>query len=377
MSNTATAATATKPRVKPRKRGPQPIQDRFEGQENPTATPLSDPITVRFFDENQQAYVNMEARWEQITPDYARYVWNNLNKVNRKVKVKNANKIAKAVATGKFVATGETIIFDSNGDLQNGQHRIYGVCKGGKPIVALVVRGSNPRNFTKIDRGATRGADDCLHIRGVEHADAVARLARRVKQFESTQSKKPSVSRRGATLDNDDVLSFVDARPALVESVKFTRSVSRTSVGLITPTWLAFIHYVTSGQDREMADEFIRLLAGPASDLISSSGNREVISHLRTRLDRLATAKRERRIQVPDSQIVGLALGAWNVFCREGRRPVSKLQAPRKDRSESGKVSFALPANVGRPTDQAKQSVLAFRQQQLLLQAQFGITPKD
>lgn len=375
MSNATT--TTTKQRVTPRKRASRVVQERFEGQENPASTPLSEPIAVRFYDEHQQAYVNMEARWEQITPEYARYVWNNLNKVNRKVKVKNANKIAKAVASGKFAATGETIIFDSNGDLQNGQHRVYGVCKGGKPIVALVVRGSNPRNFTKIDRGAVRGADDCLHIRGVEHADAVARLARRVKQYEATRSKKPSVSSRGSSLDNDDVLAFVDARPALIESVKFTRSVSRSSVGLITPTWLAFIHYVTSGQDREMADEFIRLLAGPASDLISSAGNREVISHLRARLDRLATAKRERRTQVPDTQVVGLTLSAWNTFCREGRRPVTKLQAPRKDRTERGKVSFALPPSVLRPTDQAKQSVLAFRQQQLLLQAQFGLAPKD
>lgn len=348
------------------------VDNQFPGAESPMPNPKSDPIKVTIFDERQQANVTMQARWEEITPEYARYVWNRLNTVNRKVKIGNANRLANAIHEERFVTTGETIIFDANGDLQNGQHRIYGVCKGGKSITALVVRGANPRNFTKIDRGATRGADDCLHIRGVKHADSVARLARRVKQWED--SKKSFVSRRGAALDNDEILTYVEGRPSLIISADYVRNLTgNRSVGLLTPTWLAFIHYIASAEDVAMADEFLRLLTGPASDLLASGNQREVISHLRVRLDKLSENKKKRHVQVPDNQFIGTALAAWNVFCREGRRTIKKFVAPRRIKDKvTGRVSYAMPARIGRPTDQAKQSVLAFRQQQQLLRQQFG-----
>lgn len=345
--------------------------DHFSGQERPFSNPRSEPITLRVFDERSQAHVEMGARWEEIDPPYARYVWNNLNKVNRKVKIKNANRLARAIESETFATTGETIIFDANGDLQNGQHRIYGVAKGGKPIVALVVRGANPRNFTKIDRGAVRRADDCLHIRGVQNADAVARLARRVKQWED--SKGAFVSRRGSAIANDEILSYVDSKPALITSANYVRKLTgNRSLGLLTPTWLAFLHYVTSAEDLAMGDEFIRLLTGPSTDLISSAKAREVISHLRARLDRLADGKRQGRIQVSDTQVIALALAAWNVFCREGRNTIKKLVQPKRSRDANNKVVYTFPTRVGRPTPQAKASVLGFRQQQLLLQQQLA-----
>jgi len=353
----ATPNQATAPKSK-ESRG---LPETLPGPMNPGTQPLSDFTELRFFSNKRQAHLVLQARWEKITPDYARYIWNHLNKTNRRARPKAANALAKRMLQDEFGPNGQTLIFDSNGDLQDGQHRIYGSAKSNTAFIALVVRGAAPDNFVDLDRGTIRNTADTLSVIGVTHAAQVASVARRVKQYE----KSNYVSGRGGTsIPNEEIPSFISDRPQIVKSVNF---VGRTVGGarLITPSALAFVHYVCSGYSQEMADEFVNLIKAPGVNLIGVGKTAEPVKHLRVRLDRMADKKKNNSVTPPEAQIVGLALAAWNAFCVNGRKMTKKLQAPKK---KGDKAQYSLPPKPLRsPTVEAFNSVRQVKQRMTLL----------
>ena len=80
---------------------------------------------------------------EIITPANAEaYLKNNAK--HRKIKQKKVNEYIQEMQDGKWRLNGKVIIFDSNGRLLNGQHRLSAVAQSGVPLTILVVRGVDP-----------------------------------------------------------------------------------------------------------------------------------------------------------------------------------------------------------------------------------------
>ena len=81
------------------------------------------------------------ASFELITPEiateYQKMNTNNYRSLN-KIKV---DTYAEDIRNGNWEINGESIVFDKNGVLKDGQHRVAAVIKANKPIIALVVRG--------------------------------------------------------------------------------------------------------------------------------------------------------------------------------------------------------------------------------------------
>lgn len=349
----------------------QPLVKRFEGpiDQNPTA--LSQPAEFQIFSRQHNGLVTVTARWERITPEYARFVWNNLNKTNRNVRRSQVRLMQESIREGEFIPTGQTIIFDAEGDLQDGQHRIYAVASAGKSIDALVVRGAPAANFTKLDIGTVRGAADTLQVRGIRNPIVVAAVVRNVKQFEASRT----VSRRGVRLSNDEVLRYVNQHQEIQVSVDYVVQSMQRKHGLvgITESQVAFVHYITSGYDKFAADEFVRLLTGPASDLrFVEQGAvvyKEPVKHLRDRLAQLVESKRRSQSasDLSESQVIGLALAAWNLYAKIGRRLSKKLQVAKA--VDTGKVNsfgkpitrHGLPNKIATPGQGVVKAIMAAR----------------
>ena len=80
---------------------------------------------------------------EIISPEEAQaYLTNNAK--HRKIKDKKVDAYMKEMVDGKWRLNGKVIIFDSNGRLLNGQHRLSAVIKSGVSLTTLVVRGVDP-----------------------------------------------------------------------------------------------------------------------------------------------------------------------------------------------------------------------------------------
>jgi hypothetical protein len=66
---------------------------------------------------------------------------------NRKPDWGIVDKICRLLRAGHWRVNGESVVFDRNGHLVNGQHRLMAVSKTGISIQTVVVRGIDPKAF--------------------------------------------------------------------------------------------------------------------------------------------------------------------------------------------------------------------------------------
>jgi hypothetical protein len=110
---------------------------------------------------NSQISVKLEI----ITPKTAlEYLKNNLNDDgirNRKIDSHAVERYVKDIEAGRFLV-GETIKFDTKGNMIDGQSRCTAIYKANIPILCFVMRGLHPDTFAVIDGGKKRTIKDTL-----------------------------------------------------------------------------------------------------------------------------------------------------------------------------------------------------------------------
>ena len=109
---------------------------------------------------------NLQINVEEITPELAAaWVEKNL-KNNRPLSPSRADKLAADITNGDWILNGQAIIFDEDGALVNGQHRLEACIRSGKPITSVAVRGVDRLAFLSIDTGQSRTTAQILAIKG-------------------------------------------------------------------------------------------------------------------------------------------------------------------------------------------------------------------
>lgn len=106
---------------------------------------------------------------ETITPAMAEeYLRHNEHNPRKTANRRQVESYARDMAAGKWFINGEPIVFDANGDLKNGQHRLMAIIKANVPVDMYVVRGVDPRIST-FDYGMLRRMSQELGVsRNVE-----------------------------------------------------------------------------------------------------------------------------------------------------------------------------------------------------------------
>lgn len=99
-----------------------------------------------------------------VTPAMAKEFLENKAK-NRKVRTANRDFLSRQVKTA-WAFTGQPLIFDMEGKLQDGQHRCTACVMSGKAFITLAVKGIASDAFDRMDIGAKRTAGDILGIEG-------------------------------------------------------------------------------------------------------------------------------------------------------------------------------------------------------------------
>jgi hypothetical protein len=115
----------------------------------------------------------------QITPEMAAR-WLSRNSKNRRLNPLAINRIAKEIKAGLFrERTGNTIIIDRDGNLQDGQHRLAAIVQTGISLRLWVLFGADPDDFQVIDiGGAGRRTDgQILAMSGVPNATGLRATA--------------------------------------------------------------------------------------------------------------------------------------------------------------------------------------------------------
>jgi len=124
--------------------------------------------------------------WETITPQQAKTYLATRTGPQRPVMRTSVREYRDAMETGKFRGdNGETIKFDWNGELADGQHRLTAQVEADVTVSYLVVRGIDPAVFDTIDRGRSRSPANLIAIAGLgPNPNLVAAVSAALMQLE-------------------------------------------------------------------------------------------------------------------------------------------------------------------------------------------------
>ena len=97
---------------------------------------------------------------------------------NRSVKRKKET-FARDMRNGKYIArTGETIKFDSDGILVDGQNRLHAIKIAGVPVVVTICTCVDDRAKYVVDSGTSRTDADAARIAGIKNETAASAISR-------------------------------------------------------------------------------------------------------------------------------------------------------------------------------------------------------
>lgn len=192
------------------------------------------------------------------------WVAEDINKDNRRKRTGSAyRKYVRDMKDGKWMYNGDSICFDWNGKLIDGQHRLYAMLETCKTtpnftIKVVVATGIDPEAFHTIDQNIARNDPDILENAGYENASKLAPALKIVDHMVK------NISRLGSTTDytKAEILEVASRYHTtsvdLSESVIFALSVSRKIDGCpIRQPLVTALHYMLSQHDRRTAEYFL------------------------------------------------------------------------------------------------------------------------
>lgn len=147
------------------------------------------------------------SRVETITPVLAEeYLKHNTS--NRQLRKNIVSYYASQMKNGQWMLNGEGIIFNEQGTLVDGQHRLAAVAESGVNVDMLVVRNADKDSFATVDCGVSRKISDTFFVRGIPNATTVSSIIGRYKKLCSNRSVMGNVAgtKSGNTASRQDLL---------------------------------------------------------------------------------------------------------------------------------------------------------------------------
>jgi hypothetical protein len=137
---------------------------------------------------------------EKITPEMALEVLTNRNAVNRPLNRHHVEAISDAILANEWRNNGQTISFNTDDDLQDGQHRLSAIARSGVTVEALVAYNVDPESRPTVDVGRKRTVADELTMRGETGSTTIAAILMMKKRLEMPGSGRSVVLTTPAAL---------------------------------------------------------------------------------------------------------------------------------------------------------------------------------
>ena len=186
---------------------------------------------------------NITVHFVTVTRDMAWDWLNRTNNKNRFIQQQTVHKYARRMMNGKWNTTGETIKFDADGNMLDGQHRLWAFLETQiDEMEFLIMYGVPPEAQIHMDTPAPRTPAHTLQMNGIPDGRLLSAAIKLVNQYEA--GTIPGASSWRYAPDNEDVLEAANSRPALRESADFVASEPGFKA-FGKPSAMVFAHYAT------------------------------------------------------------------------------------------------------------------------------------
>lgn len=193
-----------------------------------------------------------------VTPQEATHLLEARNNINRPLVKGQSEELAELIRLDKFRFNGDSVRFDWDGNLLDGQHRLWAIVLAGKPCKLLLVFGLDPEVFDTIDIGRRRSA-----------ADTIARLGVDRHRMEIASAIQWSIRWRRGDFDRNDKIQKVantDVKVFHRNHPDIEAAVEQAYAGrMVMPVGiLSALVYEIAKRDAELADRLVKTLVEPA-----------------------------------------------------------------------------------------------------------------
>jgi hypothetical protein len=212
-------------------------------------------------DELAELYSSVTVEIVRITPAIAQRMLSR-NKRNRPLSETHVKNLSDSFLAGDMILNGETIIFDIDEYLLNGQHRLQACIETKTPWDSIVIRGIDPEAFKTLDSGRKRSTADTLTMQGESHAANIASAAQALIAFVDFGGAVRHTTTHARKATPAAVERVLAAHPRLRQSVYAMRKSKRydNQNGYL-------LHYLFSTVDPRLAKDFAEVLAAGHTDI--------------------------------------------------------------------------------------------------------------
>lgn len=132
---------------------------------------------------------------EIITPSIAeKYL--KMNTQNRKANKGTIRRYSTDMKNNNWKVNGQTVVFDKDGNLRDGQNRLFACVTAGVPFKTVVVRGVDPEAFDSMDTGHKRNMADMFTAANIANANELMQV---ISKFFGLDKGKWSLTSEGDT----------------------------------------------------------------------------------------------------------------------------------------------------------------------------------
>ena len=251
---------------------------------------------------------NLSVDLVYITPQVAKN-YLSYNTQNRKESPRNVLFLVEQMKKGLFLENGESIVFDNNNKLLDGQHRLMAIAKAGLSFHIPVVRGVMKNTMATYDTGKNRSSIDVLGLNGFKNCGTLSSFVKLIYKYEIKQSKSKHTNgyNRVETLTNQQILDFCKENNVWMQEIirNISNIYNKSTTKFLGNANLSFIAYTIGGKNpSSKVYDFIKNIYGITrqdgtatsylySKLYNSKINQEPLSYY---------------------WVIGMSIKAWNFY---------------------------------------------------------------
>lgn len=196
-------------------------------------------------------------RWVIMTPELARQILDKTNLDNRALSPGDVEFKAGVIASNQWHLTHQGGAHDTNGVLQDGQHRLEAICQAGIAVPMAWFAGMDPNNWKAIDEGLARTASQLLGKLGEHHTLVVQAASKLIIAYDSPGPTRKAYHRKRS---NEEIIdAFTGDADELRAAIRWAVGHKKTAETPASP--MAAARYLTrraNGPDNPYVEAFWR-----------------------------------------------------------------------------------------------------------------------
>lgn len=185
------------------------------------------------------------------------------NSKNRNVKDSRIRQYSEDMKGDDWMFNGQSIVFDKNGELVDGQHRLKAIIVSQRTLPFVVVRGVTPMSNVTLDTGATRSLKDSLTILQEKNAGATANV---VTSYANVKNGKYKEAKAGGAIETVKRLTELFlSKPEYFRALTLLayRELAKAPVRIVSISqYVTILMIISGGEYNHHHVDFMRFLIG-------------------------------------------------------------------------------------------------------------------